>query len=207
MSEVNVLIVEDEPMVAEDIAEALNNIDFKVSAVVYSEKAAMEELLQNTPDIVLLDINLKNGKEGIQIAEEINHRYHIPFVYLTAYSDKLTLEMAQNTQPAGYLVKPFTEKNLFATLQLALLNHGKRLKDKFSLPPVEKINSKLTAPISDREYDLLCKIFEGLTTKQMAEQLFIAVSTVKTHIRNIYLKLDVINRSGAIARIRELMLR
>lgn len=110
MSEVNVLIVEDEPMVAEDIAEALNNIDFKVSAVVYTEKAALEELLQNTPDIAILDINLKNGKEGIQIAEEINRRYHIPFVYLTAYSDKQTLEMAQHTQPAGYLVKPFTEK-------------------------------------------------------------------------------------------------
>jgi LuxR family maltose regulon positive regulatory protein len=90
---------------------------------------------------------------------------------------------------------------------LALLNHGKRLKDNFSLPTLEKINCKLTVPISEREYDLLCKIFEGLTTKQMAEQLFIAVSTVKTHIRNIYLKLDVINRSGAIARIREIMLR
>ncbi|MBK9937978.1 MAG: response regulator [Chitinophagaceae bacterium] len=207
MSEVNVLIVEDEPMVAEDIAEALNNIDFKVSAVVYTEKAALEELLQNTPDIAILDINLKNGKEGIQIAEEINRRYHIPFVYLTAYSDKQTLEMAQHTQPAGYLVKPFTEKNLFATSQLALLNHGRRLKDNFSLPALDKINTKLTAPISDREYELLAKIFEGLTTKQMAEQLFIAASTVKTHIRNIYLKLDVINRSGAIARIRELMLR
>ena len=207
MSEVNVLIVEDEPMVAEDIAEALNNIDFKVSAVVYTEKAALEELLQNTPDIAILDINLKNGKEGIQIAKEINRRYHIPFVYLTAYSDKQTLEMAQHTQPAGYLVKPFTEKNLFATLQLALLNHGRRLKDNFSLPALDKINTKLTAPISDREYELLAKIFEGLTTKQMAEQLFIAASTVKTHIRNIYLKLDVINRSGAIARIRELMLR
>ena len=68
-------------------------------------------------------------------------------------------------------------------------------------------NDKLNARLSDREYDLLAKIFEGLTTKQMAEQLFIAASTVKTHIRNIYLKLDVINRSGAIARIRELMLR
>lgn len=75
------------------------------------------------------------------------------------------------------------------------------------MPALDKINTKLTAPISDREYELLAKIFEGLTTKQMAEQLFIAASTVKTHIRNIYLKLDVINRSGAIARIRELMLR
>ena len=92
-------------------------------------------------------------------------------------------------------------------MQLALLNHGQRIKNNFSLPPLEKINDKLNARLSDREYDLLAKIFEGLTTKQMAEQLFIAASTVKTHIRNIYLKLDVINRSGAIARIRELMLR
>ena len=192
-------------MVAEDIAEALNNIDFKVYAVVYTEKAALEELQYNTPDIALLDINLKHGNEGIQIAEQINRLYQIPFVYLTAYSDKVTLQLAQHTEPAGYLVKPFTEKNLFATLQLALLNHGQRIKNNFSLPPLEKINDKLNARLSDREYDLLAKIFEGLTTKQMAAQLFIAVSTVKTHIRNIYLKLDVINRSAAIARIRELM--
>ena len=205
MSEVNVLIVEDEPMVAEDIATALNNIDFKVSAVVYTEKAALEELQHNTPDIALLDINLKHGSEGIQIAELINRLYQIPFIYLTAYSDKVTLQLAQHTEPAGYLVKPFTEKNLFATLQLALLNHGKKIKNNFSLPPLEKINEKLIARLSDREYDLLAKIFEGSTTKQMAAQLFIAVSTVKTHIRNIYLKLDVINRSAAIARIRELM--
>lgn len=204
MSEVNVLIVEDEPMVAEDIAEALNNIDFRVSAVVYTEKAALEELKNNTPDIVLLDINLKKGDEGIHIAEEINRLYHIPFVYLTAYSDKATLEMVQHTEPSGYLVKPFTEKGLFASLQLAMLSHGKRIKNSFSIPDFGKLNSKLPSPLSDREYELLQKIFDGLTTKEIAACLFIAVSTVKTHIRNIYLKLDVYSRTGAVARIREL---
>ncbi|MCX6317091.1 MAG: response regulator [Bacteroidetes bacterium] len=205
MSEINVLIVEDEPMVAEDIAEALNNIDFRVSAVVYTEKAALEELEKNRPDIVLLDINLKKGNEGIHIAEEINRLYHIPFVYLTAYSDKATLEMAQHTEPSGYLVKPFTEKNLFAALQLGLLAFGKKMKHVFLLPEINRINQKLASPLSEREYEMLEKIFEGLTTKQMAAQLFIAVSTVKTHIRNIYLKLDVYSRTGAVARIREMM--
>lgn len=207
MSEINILIVEDEPMVAEDIASALNNIDFKVSAVVYNEKAALEELKSNTPDIALLDINLKKGDEGIRIAEIINKQYRIPFVYLTAYSDKATLEMAQHTEPYGYLVKPFTEKNLFATLQLALLNHGKKIKDSFLLPGLDKINNRLTDSLSDREYEIIQKIFEGNTTKQIAELSFIAVSTVKTHIRNIYIKLDVISRTGAMARIRELAMK
>lgn len=205
MSEVNVLIVEDEPMVAEDIAEALNNIDFKVSAVVYTEKGALEELKNNTPDIVLLDINLKKGNEGIQIAEEINRRYHIPFVYLTAYSDKATLEMVQHTEPSGYLVKPFSEKGLFAALQLALLSHGKKLKNSFTIPDLGKLNSKLSSPLSEREYELLQKIFDGLTTKEIAASLFIATSTVKTHIRHIYLKLDVYSRTGAVARVRDLV--
>lgn len=205
MSEINVLIVEDEPMVAEDIAEALNNNDFKVSAVVYNEKAALEELKKNTPDIVLLDINLKKGNEGIFIAEEINRTYHIPFVYLTAYSDKATLEMIQHTDPSGYLVKPFTEKGLFAALQLALLSHGKKLKNSFNMPDLGKLNPKLSTPLSDREYELLGKIFDGLTTKEIANTLFISISTVKTHIRNIYLKLDVYSRTAALARIREIM--
>lgn len=207
MSKAKVLIVEDEPMVAEDIAAALYRIGFVVSGVVYTEQAALEELRDNTPEIALLDINLKSGNEGIRIAEEINRLYHIPFVYLTAYSDKLSLEMAQHTQPAGYVVKPFTEKTLFANLQLALLNHEKKIKEQFSLPPLDKLNTKLLSALSEREYELLAKIFEGLSTKQIAEQLFIAISTVKTHIRSIYLKLDVSNRSGAIARIREIMLK
>lgn len=207
MSKAKVLIVEDEPMVAEDIAAALYRIGFVVSGVVYTEQAALEELRDNTPEIALLDINLKAGNEGIRIAEEINRLYHIPFVYLTAYSDKLSLEMAQHTQPSGYVVKPFTEKTLFANLQLALLNHEKKIKEQFSLPPLDKLNTKLLSALSEREYELLAKIFEGLSTKQIAEQLFIAISTVKTHIRSIYLKLDVSNRSGAIARIREIMLK
>lgn len=207
MSKAKVLIVEDEPMVAEDIAAALYRIGFVVSGVVYTEQAALEELRDNTPEIALLDINLKSGNEGIRIAEEINRLYHIPFVYLTAYSDKLSLEMAQHTQPSGYVVKPFTEKTLFANLQLALLNHEKKIKEQFSLPPLDKLNTKLLSALSEREYELLAKIFEGLSTKQIAEQLFIAISTVKTHIRSIYLKLDVSNRSGAIARIREIMLK
>lgn len=207
MSKAKVLIVEDEPMVAEDIAAALYRIGFVVSGVVYTEQAALEELRDNTPEIALLDINLKTGNEGIRIAEEINRLYHIPFVYLTAYSDKLSLEMAQHTQPSGYVVKPFTEKTLFANLQLALLNHEKKIKEQFSLPPLDKLNTKLLSALSEREYELLAKIFEGLSTKQIAEQLFIAISTVKTHIRSIYLKLDVSNRSGAIARIREIMLK
>lgn len=207
MSEINILIVEDEPMVAEDIATALSNIDFKVSAVVYNEKAALEELQYNTPDLALLDINLKNGEEGIRIAEIINQKYRIPFVYLTAYSDKVTLAMAQHTEPYGYVVKPFTEKNLFATLHLALLNHGRKMKDSFMLPGLDKINQSLLVGLSDREYEILQRIFDGHTTKQIAELSFIAVSTVKTHIRNIYLKLDVISRTSAIARIRELVIK
>ncbi len=207
MSEINILIVEDEPMVAEDIASALNNIDFKVSAVVYTEKAALEELQNNTPDLALLDINLKHGEEGIRLAEIINEKYRIPFVYLTAYSDKVTLAMAQHTEPYGYVVKPFTEKNLFATLHLALLNYGKKMKDTFLLPALDKINQRLVDSMSEREYEILQRIFEGHTTKQIADLSFIAVSTVKTHIRNIYLKLDVISRTGAIARIRELVVK
>lgn len=205
MSEINVLIVEDEPMVAEDIAEALNNIDFKVSAVVYSEKAALEELKNNTPDIVLLDINLKKGNEGMLIAEEINRKYQIPFVYLTAYSDKATLEMVQHTDPSGYLVKPFTEKGLFASLQLALLTHGKKIKTAFTMPELSKLNKKIPIPLSDREYEMLQKIFDGLTSKEISNNLFISVSTVKTHIRNIYLKLDVYSRTAALAKVRYLI--
>ena len=95
MSEVRVLIVEDEPLIAEDIATALANNDFNVSGIAYSMEDALDELKRNLPDLVLLDINLNGGEEGIEIAHEINARYSLPFVFLTSYSDKITLILSQ----------------------------------------------------------------------------------------------------------------
>lgn len=120
MDEIRVLIVEDEPLIAENIAMYLNNHDFKVSGIAYDDEEAFGELKNNPPDAVLLDVNLESPKNGIDIAEYINSNNRIPFVFLTSYSDKTIVDRAKKTNPAGYIVKPFNEQTLYTTLVLSL---------------------------------------------------------------------------------------
>jgi len=200
-TDIQVLVVEDEPLIAEDIRETLDNIDFSVSAVVYDSASALEQLASNLPDIALLDVNLDSEMDGIQIADIINEKYHIPFVFLTSYADRDTVDRAKRTRPMGYIVKPFDENDLFTTLEIALFNYSQ------GQPAVETtledINRKLVGELTEKEFAVLLSLKEGKTNQQMAEEHFISVNTIKTHIKNIYDKLDVNSRTMAVAKFRE----
>jgi DNA-binding NarL/FixJ family response regulator len=206
MSEIRVLIVEDEPLIAEDIAATLRLADFAVSGIAYSKQEALDEINSHVPDLALLDINLSGGTEGIEIADEIKKKYSLPFVFLTSYADKQTLEKAKQTEPAGYIVKPFSEASLYSTIEIALYNHAQKMKAGYPEPKLEKINRYLAASLSEREFEVLLMIYEGQPNKQICDLLFISLNTVKRHINNAYFKLDANSRSSAIARIRELMM-
>jgi len=88
VNEIKVLIVEDEPVIARNISLYLNNNDFSVSGIAYDYEEAMGQLQRNTPDAVILDINLESNADGIEIAKSINSNYKIPFVFLTSYADR-----------------------------------------------------------------------------------------------------------------------
>lgn len=206
MSNINVLIVEDEPLIAEDIAQGLEKNDFAVSAIVYTKEDALEQLNTNLPDMVLLDINLSGKMSGIDIAEKINTVYNIPFIFITSYSDKNTLEKAKHTEPCGYIVKPFNEASLYSTLEIALYNHAQKNKRKFPELSFNKINQHLRNHITEREFSLLQLIYDGKTNMQIADALFISTNTVKKHINNTYLKLGASSRTTSILMLRELML-
>jgi DNA-binding NarL/FixJ family response regulator len=207
MTKIKVLVVEDEPLIAENVAVHLDNNDFEVSGIAYDSDEAMSELQGNTPDAVILDINLDSEKDGIEIARHINQQYQLPFLFLTSYSDKDTLERAKAVRPSGYIVKPFNEKTLLASLAIAISNHA---TEKNHLQPKlqsEKINRHLLSTLTDREMELMQMVYDGVTNTQIAETTFISLNTVKTHLKNIFLKLDVNTRLGAINRLRELMLK
>lgn len=205
LNDLRILIVEDEPIIAEDIAALIERNDFVVSAIVYTTENALEELNTNLPDLVLLDINLNGEMDGLLIAEKINKHFNIPFIFITSYSDKSTLEKAKYTEPSGYIVKPFNEAGLYSTLEIALYNHAQKNKAKFPPLALQKINKNLADPVSEREFTLLQLIYDGKTNKQIAEMLFISLNTVKKHINNTYLKLDASSRANAIACLRRLM--
>ncbi|MBK8504855.1 MAG: response regulator transcription factor [Saprospiraceae bacterium] len=202
MSNIRVLVVEDEPLIAEDIRETLDNIDFEVSGVAYDSDVALYELSSNTPDIVLLDINLGSDIDGIDIAEIINRKYQIPFIYLTSYADRSTVDRAKHTRPMGYIVKPFDERDLFTTLEIALFNFS-QTQPKIELN-LEHVNTKLLGKLTQKEFEILTSIFEGKTNRQMADEHFISLNTIKTHVKNLYDKLDVHTRTQAITKLRDM---
>lgn len=207
MNELKILIVEDEPIIAENISMYLNNADFIVSGIAYDDEEAKSQLSTNTPDAVILDINLESETDGIRIADYINKNFQLPFLFLTSYSDKETLQRAKAVEPSGYIVKPFNEKTLLASLEIAISNYALRSNQQVPSLSIEKINKHLISPLSDREFEVLQLIYQGKTNNQIAESLFVTVNTIKVHIKNAYLKLDAISRSTAIVRLRTLMMK
>ncbi len=205
MSEIQILIVEDEPIIAENIAHYLNNNDFRVCGIAYDDEEAKGFLESGAPDAVILDINLESEMNGIDIAELINSRYHLPFIFLTSYADKDTIEKVKMVKPWGYIVKPFNEKTVLASLEIAISNFAQANKKDQPDISLEKINRHLLSPLSDREFDVLRLIYDGKTNQQIADELFVSINTIKKHINNSYLKLDVDSRTSSIARLRDLM--
>ena len=124
MSKASILIVEDERIVAHDIQYTLKALGYNVTGVVSTGEKAIEKAKQTRPDLALMDIRLKGGMDGIQAAEVLREELGMPVVYLTAYADEGTLERAKITGPFGYILKPFNEKELFSTIEMALYKHG-----------------------------------------------------------------------------------
>lgn len=207
MSRHKILIVEDEPVIAENISLYLDNNDFEVSGIAYDAEEAFEQLKVNTPDAVILDINLESDHNGIDIARHINQRYRLPFLFLTSYSDKNTLERAKQVKPDGYIVKPFNERTLLASLEIAISNHAAENNHDLPSLSMDKINSSLLSPLSDREFEIAQLAYHGMTNSQIAEKVFISVNTIKTHLKNIYLKLDAGTRLQVLQKLRELMMK
>ncbi len=123
MAEVQVLVVEDELIVAEDIRNKLERLGYGVPAVVGSGMEAIRAAEELRPDLVLVDIGLPGDLDGVAAAGEIHGRLDIPVVYLTAHSDERTLAWARNTAPFGYILKPFDARELRSTLEMALYRH------------------------------------------------------------------------------------
>lgn len=120
MVEGRILVVEDEHIVAMGIKKMLKSLGYTVTGVASSGEDAISKAESTFPDVVLMDIMLKGDIDGVEAAKEIRERFDIPVVYLTAYSDNNILERAKRTEPFGYIIKPFDEKDLYSNIEVAL---------------------------------------------------------------------------------------
>jgi signal transduction histidine kinase len=157
-----IVIVEDESVVALNLRLRLEAADFRVEGVVDSGQAAVALISTTQPDLVLINIQLKGDQSGIQIAETIQERWNIPVIYLTAYTDEITLQQLKHTSPYGYLLKPFEPTELQTTIEIALDKHRlharlqalntdleRRIQERTE--ELKLINQRLKAEVAERE--------------------------------------------------------
>lgn len=118
-----ILVVEDEHVVGLDLQVRLTRLGHSV-VVAHSGEEAIEQVAHSPFDLVLMDIRLKGGLDGIEAAHRIRGSFDIPIIYLTAYADNHTVERARFTEPYGYILKPFQERELRAAIEVALQRHA-----------------------------------------------------------------------------------
>ena len=118
-----ILIVEDQRLIAADIESTLKKLGYLVVGNVSSGEDAISKSDQLRPELVLMDVRLRGEMDGIQAAEIVRDRFNVPVVFLTAHADEETILRAKKTTPYGYLVKPFNDRELRATIEIAFYTH------------------------------------------------------------------------------------
>jgi CheY-like chemotaxis protein len=118
-----ILLAEDEGIVALDVQVQLERLGYDVPAVVGSGEDAVQRAVETCPDVILMDIRLKGAMDGIEAVEAIRARRDIPVLYFSALSDEETMRRAERTQPCGYITKPIDGDELRTAVERALNRH------------------------------------------------------------------------------------
>lgn len=183
-----VLVVEDEALIAEEIHERLNRLNYQVVGIADTGHGAIEAAMQICPDLVLMDIRIKGPLDGIETAKQIYRNLEIPTVYLTAHSDQATFQRAASTAPFGYVIKPFQERDLLIAIEIALQRRRlEQLLKESHLTYDTIINSIADGVIATDTEGRVCfmnPVAETLTGWRLAEAQGVLVQQVLVVVEN-----------------------
>lgn len=157
-----ILVVEDELLIAEDISFRLNSLGYIVTDKVISGADALSSIEKNMPDLILMDIVLNGSLDGIQTHELIKQKYKVPLVFLTSFSDEKTFSRAKLTQPFGYIIKPFEERELQTVIEMALYKHQMDIRLERQLKSEELISKISTKLLATKTENLDAAIVDSL---------------------------------------------
>jgi two-component system cell cycle sensor histidine kinase/response regulator CckA len=170
-----ILIVEDEDIIAMDLENKLKSMGYAVAALASSGQEAVRKAAAIQPDLVLMDIRLKGAMDGVTAAHQIRALYDIPVIYLTAHADDYTLHRAKKTEPVGYILKPFEDKELRASIELALHNHGVenqlRKTERWLATTLKSIGEAIIASDENGRVAFMNPVAEALTGWRQEEAL------------------------------------
>ena len=194
-----ILVVEDEPLVAQDLALILEQGGYNVIGVANNGTIALDYISSRNPELVLLDIALDANHSGFDIAEILKTKYEIPFIFITAFSDSYTLSRAKELMPEGYIVKPFKKKDVLINVEIAL--HRVDQKPDSVFLSLEELNQKIVNNIFPKEYEICIDIVNGMSNDDISKKHFISQNTVKTHIKRLFQKLDLDSRMKLTSKV------
>lgn len=167
MSRPKIMIVEDEAIVAYDIAERLKSKNYDVCAMVSSGEEAILKAGETRPDLILMDIVLRGDMDGITASEHITRDYGIPIIYLTAYDDEKTLKRAKLTEPYNFIVKPFGDRELHIAIEIVLYKHAAdkkiRKMEHWLATVLESVGDAVIALDHHRRVTFMNQIAEDIT--------------------------------------------
>lgn len=196
-----ILVVDDDRTTANVMKIYLENFGFIVSDIACSGAESIEKAKKTKPDLVLMDIKLGNGLDGIDSGEVIMQKLNIPVVYVTAHNDENILERAQMTHPYGFINKPLREIDLKTTIRFALDKKEEKITNNESKQP--NLNEILHQiyNLTPAESRVVSKLLENPDLELVAESLHISISTVRTHLKHIYRKTDTNKQSALFHKI------
>jgi DNA-binding NarL/FixJ family response regulator len=200
MKPVRILVVEDDPVIREWLASVINaSPGFVCTGECEDAETALEEVRSRPPDIVLMDIVLP-GKSGIEGTKRIKqHRPDIDVLILTVHENDDMVFQALCAGAAGYLTKNITPDRLLGAIS-EIRNGGAPMSTNIARMVVESFRKSVQSPLTPRETEVLHLLSRGMSYTMIADQLFIDGETVRSHIKNIYRKLEVNSKADAIAK-------
>lgn len=119
-NKIKVGIVEDEALIADHIAMCLEDLNYEISFIADDAESALSGMSSDIPDVLLVDINLNGNVDGVDLVHKLNSMYQLPIIFLTSNSEKATIDRVKLTKPAGFILKPYTEKDLDTQIQLSM---------------------------------------------------------------------------------------
>jgi len=210
---IKILIVDDHPMVREGLSNMLENCeDISIAGSCGNSEEAIKKANELAPHVILMDIKME-GVNGIETAKQIlAQKPDIKIIFLTIFEDTESIRLALQSGASGYILKHVSRQNLIDTIKRVhigetiidqsvfrqIVNDYTRLSKKLTeIKPLEK--EEKWVELTPREQEILRQLVKGLTNKEISTTTNLAVDTVKTHLRNIYQKLQVKNRTQAIS--------
>lgn len=199
---IRIQLVDDHPVVRQGLMALLDSEpDLEVVSAVATVGAALADLEQADPDVVVTDLRLGDGEgDGVDLAARLSGR--VPVLVLTTYDHDRDIVRSVEAGAAGYLLKDASPDAIIAAMRAAAEG-----ADVFSPDQTRRVTETMRAPradLSERERAVLQQVAEGSSNRQIAKELFVTEATVKTHLVRAFAKLGVDSRTAAVARARDL---